>query len=112
MPARTNFESEATELSRRQVLARLGLAASVAYAAPALFTLSEARASGASGAGGSGSGGSGESGGGTGGESADSANSGASSASGASGASGGSGEGTGGGATPPTALIIPPGGTP
>ena len=86
MPTRTDSAREATELSRRQVLARLGLAASVAYAAPALFTLSEARAS-------SGSGGdtSGETSGGT----------------------GGAGDGgTAGGTTPGTAPIVAPGGTP
>ncbi len=92
MPTRTDSAREATELSRRQVLARLGLAASVAYAAPALFTLSEARASG----------GTGGDAGGTGGD---------------AGGTGGAGDGgAAGGTTPGTAPIIPPiiapGGTP
>lgn len=99
----TDVELETTELSRRQVLARLGLAASVAYVAPALLTLSEAKASGASGGGG-----------GTGGDSADA---GGSSASGPSGgddtADAGTG-GTGGGTPPAAAPVIAPttGGTP
>ena len=62
MPTRTDSAREATELSRRQVLARLGLAASVAYAAPALFTLSEARASGGTGGDAGGTGGAGDGG--------------------------------------------------
>ncbi len=39
-------ESPPTEVSRRQALARLGLGASFAYAAPALLTLSAAEARG------------------------------------------------------------------
>jgi hypothetical protein len=47
MAIRNDIEHETTELSHRQVLARLGLVASVAaYVAPALFTLREAKASG------------------------------------------------------------------
>ncbi|MEX1206596.1 MAG: hypothetical protein WEB85_15230 [Dongiaceae bacterium] len=41
-------------VNRRQALARLGLGASIVYAAPLLLSLGEARASGASGGGGGG----------------------------------------------------------
>ena len=99
MAIRNDIEHETTALSHR-----LGLAASVvAYVAPALLTLSEAKASGASGGGG-----------GTGGDSADA---GGSSASGPSGgddtADAGTG-GTGGGTPPAAAPVIAPttGGTP
>ena len=47
---------DAPDLNRRRLLARLGLAASAAYAAPVLLRLSEARASGGSFSGGRGSG--------------------------------------------------------
>lgn len=59
-------DTQPRELTRRMALARLGLAAAGAYAAPAVLKLSEARASGGSGGGGGG-GGSGGGGGGSGG---------------------------------------------
>ncbi len=52
-----------TALTRRHMLAKLGLAATALYAAPVMLQLSHAHASGASGGGSSGGGGSGQSGG-------------------------------------------------
>ncbi len=84
-------------VSRRRMLARLGLTATAIYAAPMLTTLSEARASGG------GSGGSGGGSGGSGGSSSGASGSSSTSSSGVSGSSGMSG------ATGPTGATWPSG---
>ncbi|MEX1235301.1 MAG: hypothetical protein WEB56_09980 [Roseovarius sp.] len=71
-------DDQNSNISRRRMLAKLGLATGVAYVAPAMMHLSAAHASGGSGGGGAGGGSGGGSGGGRGG-------------------SGGSGGGRGGG---------------
>ena len=94
-------------MNRRQALARLGLGASIVYAAPLLLSLGEARASGGSGGGGGEGGGGGSSDGG----SSDGAGSGAESSgpSSPSGPSGAAADGTATGstgATPDTGGVI------
>ncbi len=87
------------EVTRRQALARLGLGASIAYAAPVLLSLSKAAASsgGSDGSGGSGSGGSGPGGSGSGGSGSGGSGSGGSGSGGSgSGGSGPGGSGPGG----------------
>ena len=58
-----SIENDKPALTRRHMLARLGLAATALYAAPVMLQLSHAHASGASGGGSGGSGGSGRGGG-------------------------------------------------
>ena len=71
----TSSPSLSDDLSRRDALLKLGLGAAIAYAAPVLFTLSQAKASGASGSSDGASGGSGGAEGASDGASGDSADS-------------------------------------
>ena len=78
------------DMDRRKALAKLGIMAVAAYAAPLLLKISDAHAKGSGGSGGSGGGSGGDHGGGSGASGA-SGGTGASSASGATGSTGASG---------------------